>query len=503
MTLSAPSLEDLRRAARALGLGLDDTQLAEYEMFAAAFVEMLGRLDDLPEPERAAPYTHDPGRRPKPAENPLGAWAWKCSVKGASGGPLAGKRVVLKDNIALAGVPLTNGSAGLQDYIPDFDATITMRILDAGGEIIGKATCEDLSLSAGSHTAATGPVRNPHDRTRSTGGSSSGCAALLANGESDLAVGGDQGGSIRIPSALCGVYGLKPTHGLVPYTGAFPCEPSVDHLGPMGRNAAEVALLLDVIAGDDGLDPRQRNVQGRPYREALQDDLTGLRVGMLDEGFRQPGADERVNDAVLKAAQRFDDLGALVTTVSVPWHQDGAVLSGSILSQGIASIVLTANGGGVLGRGWYPTSLIDAWGAARARPDAELPSMLPMHALVGEYLRDAYHGRYYAKAQNLAHVLTAAYDAVLREVDLLVMPTTQTIAPPLPAADASVLESVAAASSNVGNTSQFNVSGHPAMSVPCARVDDLPVGMMLVGRRWEDDVVLRAAHAFEQTTQYE
>ena len=149
-----------------------------------------------------------------------------------------------------------NGSATLEGHIAESDATIVSRILAAGGRITGKATCEDLCLSGGSYTSLPGPVRNPHDQTKQSGGSSSGSGALVAAGEVDLAIACDQGGSIRIPSCWCGVVGLKPTHGLVPYSGIFSMEPSFDHCGPVAKTVADCALFLQVLAGRDGLDTR-------------------------------------------------------------------------------------------------------------------------------------------------------------------------------------------------------------------------------------------------------
>ena len=189
----------------------------------------------------------------------------KTMVEGAADGKLKGKTVVLKDNIMLAGVPMMNGAATLEGYVPDIDATVVQRVLDAGGTIVGKAHCEYFCLSGGSHTNATGPVHNPHKMGYSAGGSSSGSAVLVALGEVDMALGGDQGGSIRMPSSFCGIYGMKPTHGLVPYTGIMPIEIYVDHTGPMTANVTDNALLLEVLAGPDGYDPRQYNVKTHPY----------------------------------------------------------------------------------------------------------------------------------------------------------------------------------------------------------------------------------------------
>ena len=202
-------------------------------------------------------YPRTPGYRPAGDENKHNAWYVKTTVAGRRRGKLKGKTVVLKDNIMLAGVPMMNGAATLEGYVPDIDATVVQRILDAGGTIVGKAHCESFCLSGGSHTNATGPVHNPHKMGYSAGGSSSGSAVLVALGEVDMALGGDQGGSIRMPSSFCGTYGMKPTHGLVPYTGIMPIEIYVDHTGPMTANVADNALLLEVLAGPDGYDPRQ------------------------------------------------------------------------------------------------------------------------------------------------------------------------------------------------------------------------------------------------------
>ena len=165
------------------------------------------------------------------------------------------------------------------------DATIVTRMLDAGGTIVGKTHCEYFCFSGGSHTCAAGAVHNPHKMGYSSGGSSSGSAVVVATGEVDMAIGGDQGGSIRIPAAFSGIYGMKGTHGLVPYTGVMPIEITIDHTGPMTRNVRDNALLLEVLAGPDGLDPRQGTPKVANYTEALGGGVKGLRIGVVKEGF--------------------------------------------------------------------------------------------------------------------------------------------------------------------------------------------------------------------------
>jgi amidase len=413
---------------------------------------------------------------------------------------LAGKRLAIKDNVCVAGVPMMNGASILEGYVPDQDATIITRILVAGGEIAGKAVCEHFCFSGSSHTSDTGYVLNPHDPTRSAGGSSSGSAALIAAGEVDMATGGDQGGSIRIPSSYCGVYGLKPTYGLVPYTGVFPIELTLDHHGPMAGSVEDCALLLEAIAGPDGLDPRQwGGWQSEAYTQALSGDAKGLRIGIVPEGFGWEGVSEADVDRVVReSAMRLADAGAEVREISVPMHRDGVHIWNAIAVEGAHMLMVDGNSMGTNWEGHYTTQLLDFYGRARRVRADDYSETVKLVLLLGEYMQQAYQGRYYAKAQNLARVLKAAYDEALAEVDLLVMPTTPQKATVLPPADAGKTEIVAHALNMIQNTCPFDVTGNPAMSVPCAMSEGLPVGMMLIGRHGEDATVLRAAHAYEQ-----
>jgi len=500
MAVKTPTLDDLARIAASYSLDLTAQDLESFQSLMQGMLASYARLDELTEPTLPVKYPRSPGFRPHPEENPLNAWYWRTEITGAQSGPLAGKTVALKDNVCVAGVPMMNGSQVLEGYMPEIDATIVTRILDAGGTILGKAVCENLCLSGGSHTSATGPVRNPHDPTRTTGGSSSGSAALVAAGEVDMAIGGDQGGSIRIPSCWCGICGLKPTYGLVPYTGIFPLELTLDHAGPIARTVAEVALLLEVIAGPDGLDPRQRaGLQGEAYSQVLSGNGRGLRLAIVQEGFGWPGLSEPDVDAcVTEAAQAFERLGATVKTVSIPWHRDARHVWTGIAVEGLTTLLMLGNGMGTNWKGHYTTSLLDTFARGRLTQANDLPERVKLTILLGRYMQERYHGRYYAKAQNLARELTAAYDTALRDYDLLVMPTLPLKAPPLPAVNASREEYIARASGMTPNTNPFNVTGHPALTVPCGTSDGLPVGMMLVGRMGNDATLLRAGDAFQR-----
>src|SRR5579863_5867105 len=301
MAVKRPTHQQLREVTEDLGMTMSDEDIASYlEIMQPNFLAY-DAIEAMPDYLPATKYPRTPGYRPEGEENKYNAWYVKTTVKGASRGKLVGKTIVLKDNVCLAGVPMMNGASTLEGYTPDIDATIVTRMLDAGGTIVGKAHCEFFCFSGGSHTNAVGAVHNPHKMGYSAGGSSSGSGALLAAGEVDMAIGGDQGGSIRIPAAYCGVYGMKPTHGLVPYTGVMPIEITLDHTGPMTRNVADNALLLEVLAGADGLDPRQYAPKVHPYTKALDKGVKGMKIGIVREGFGHPNSEADV-DAKVKAA---------------------------------------------------------------------------------------------------------------------------------------------------------------------------------------------------------
>ena len=313
--------------------------------------------------------------------------------------------MALKDNVCVAGVPMMNGASTLEGYTPDVDATVVSRMLDAGATVVGKVRCEYFCFSGGSHTSAPGPVHNPRKYGYSAGGSSSGSAAVIVTGEADMAIGGDQGGSIRMPSAYCGIVGLKPTWGLVPYTGIMPIELTLDHTGPMTATVADNALMLEAIAGPDGLDPRQMGCTVDAYTKALGGSASGLKIGVVKEGFGHPQSEKVVDELVKKGAAKFKELGATVEEVSIPWHLTGMAVWSAIAVEGATWQMMLGNGYGFNWKGLYVTSLVDAHSAWRERAD-ELSDTLKTTILFGKYALNKYRGHYYAKAQNLARKLT-------------------------------------------------------------------------------------------------
>lgn len=498
MTVRRPTLQQMRDVASGLGMTMSDGELGEYMELMEANFQAYDLIDSMPDELPKVKYPRTPGQRPSQAENPLNAWYVKSEVRGAVSGLLEGRTIALKDNVCLAGVPMMNGSSTLEGYTPDVDATIVTRILDAGGTILGKAHCEHFCLSGGSHTNSTGPVHNPYKLGYSAGGSSSGSGALVGSGEVDMAIGGDQGGSIRIPASFCGCYGMKPTHGLVPYTGIMPIEPTIDHAGPITQNVSDNALFLEVIAGDDGLDPRQYAPRTAKYSESLGRGVGSMRIGVVKEGFGLENSEADVDKKVLDAAAQFAKMGAIVEDVSIPMHLQGPAIWTPIALEGLTDTMMHGNGFATGWKGLYVTSLLDAHSNWRNRAD-ELSSSLKISMFVGEYMQKHYRGHFYAKAQNLSRRLRASYDDMLSRYDLLLMPTLPLKATPLPPADASISLIVQRAFEMVANTAPFDATGHPAMSIPCGMSEGLPIGMMLIGRHYNESTIYQAAHAFEQS----
>lgn len=501
MAVKVPTPDQLRYVAEEIGLDLTNDDVHSFIEILRPYIDAYNVVDAMPDELPRVKYPRAPGYRPQGEENPYNAWYYKTTVKGASRGKLKGKTVALKDNVMLAGVPMMNGASTLEGFVPEVDATIVTRILDAGGEIVGKAHCEYFCLSGGSHTNATGPVHNPHKMGYSAGGSSSGSAALVAAGEVDMAIGGDQGGSIRIPASFCGIYGMKPTHGLVPYTGIMPIEVFVDHTGPMTATVHDNALFLEVLAGADGYDPRQYNVKTHAYTKALAGGVRGMSIAVVREGFGHANSEADVDDSVRTAAEQLQKLGAIVTDVSIPLHSLGPALWTPIGVEGLTQTMMWGDGYGLSRPDLYVTSLMDFHRGWRQRAN-ELSETTKLLMLLGTYVTKQHGFRYYGKAMNITRRLTAAYDSVLAEHDLLFMPTLPIKATPLPPPDASREEYVQRALEMIANTAPFDITHHPAMSVPCSMREGLPVGMMLVGKHFNEPTIYRAAAAFEQAVDW-
>jgi amidase len=344
---STATVSDVHAAAAKVGVKVADDEVEAYYTMLAAAEAAFSRLLAMPDyhlPLHTEKYPRKDIHKPTAAENVLGvAWAHTFSAKSTSPcGLLAGKTFCLKDNICVAGVPQVNGTEMVSPWVPESDATVVSRILEAGGEIIGTATCENMSYSPSSNTSATGAVHNPYAKGYSAGGSSSGVGALVGSPDNwvDMGIGADQGGSIRIPAAMSGAVGLKPTHGLVPYTGIVSSEAVMDYVGPICKNVMDVAVLLEAIAGRDGLDDRTEGAQRCGeinyssnlqtwFDESLKRNgglgkvLKGTKVGILKEGMEEPNVHPEMRKTVYESAYKLRVLGADVEEISMPAHSTG------------------------------------------------------------------------------------------------------------------------------------------------------------------------------------
>jgi amidase len=299
-----------------------------------------------------------------------------------------------------------------------------------------------------------------------------------------------------MPSSYCGLVGMKPTFGLVPYTGILGMNPNIDHTGPMTRNVADNALLLEVLAGPDGVDSRQASVVVGDYTGAVGGDISGLRIGLVQEGFEQEGGDPQVNESVRAACAQLASLGATVTELSIPMHKLGA----GVTLAGFQSLMLSMfhMDGALLERpDVTPEGYLKAQAGWRERAD-ELPHNVKIGLLTAQVLKNRYGSTYISRGMQRLPLVRAAFDNALQEVDILVMPTTPTTAPLLPPENADAATVFAAAFGPLANTAIFNSTHHPALSVPCGMVDGLPVGLMMIGKHWDEATLYKAASALEQ-----
>jgi len=509
--VNLPSVTRVQELAESFGIEMSQEQAVAYQGFMQGVVNSSRRVDAMTEDKPEVKYPRTTGYRPKPEDNPYNAWYWRSDIKGSGKGILKGLKVGIKDAVCVAGLPMMNGSRLFEGYVPDIDATIVTRILDAGGTVIGKTNCEDMSFSGGSHTCALGPVRNPHNPGHSAGGSSGGSGAAIAAGDCELTTGGDQGGSIRIPASHNGIVGHKPTYGLVPYTGAMMIEMTMDHVGPMADNVENCARLLSAMAGPDPLDPRQRGVipknYVKDYTAALGKGCKGIKIGVLEDGFGfpdpwgdtgLPGSEKGVDKKVRDTIARLKKKGASITKVSNPRHQDAFHLWSIIILEGATAFMLKGNGIGSNWSGFYNSQLLDNVAKSAKSRINDISVSAKLVLLAGEYLQNDYHGRYHAKAQNIRAQINRSYDELLEKYDVLVMPSVPMVAPPIPDVDSPLEERVGNSLNMIHNTACINLTGHPAISVPCGMSGGLPVGFQIVGKQFDDLTVLQVADAVEK-----
>ena len=414
----------------------------------------------------------------------------------AAEGALADATVAVKDNISTEGIRTTCGSEMLADYVPPYSATVVDRLTDAGATVVGKTNMDEFGMGTTTETSAFGPTRNPVDPERVPGGSSGGSAAAVAAGEADVALGSDTGGSVRCPAAFCGVVGIKPTYGLVSRYGLIAYANSLEQIGPIAGTVEEAAAALDVIAGDDPHDGTTRDlgeVEGAApeagYAAAADGDVDGMTIGIPTELF--DGADERVVETVEAAIADLEAQGAETTDISLP-SVEHAVQAYYVIAMAEASSNLARFDGVRYGN---RAESDGNWNESFAETREEgFGAEVKRRILLGTYALSAgYHDKYYEKAQDARAWVRRDFEEAFADVDVIASPTM----PVLPFALGESLDDPLRMYLADANTTPVNLANLPAISVPAGEAEGLPVGLQLVGPKFGEETVIRAASAVE------
>ncbi|MDA4129219.1 MAG: amidase family protein [Thaumarchaeota archaeon] len=501
--LRRPSPEKLRELGEQLSMTLSDEEVEGIALICDEMLKAVDQIDRIPDPSHPATYLErDPGRRPSPAEDPFNVFITKCYVKGSDSGPLLGKRVGLKDNISLRGVPMTNASRLGEHYIPNIDATVVTKLLDAGAVIVGKLNMDDFSFSGTSETSFFGSVRNPINPEYSPGGSSSASGAAVAANEVDLALGVDQGGSARTPASCCGVVAIKPTHGLVSSYGLAYMDYTIDHICPIARSVGEVAMALQVLAGYDPKDPEwvRSEIHAEKYHDLLSKsnlDISGLRVGIIKEGLAWEGADPEILECFGVATKKLEELGAKCSDVSIPSIELTPAIRIATLTHA-TDAMLDSCGEGY----WHGGEYNPAWnvflGRAKSTMADYLPPLLKSTLILGRYLRTEFFSVYHSKAMNLINVLGEEMEKAFEKFDVLACPTN-IVKPPLLKDKIEFAEISRRGFMLSSNTQPFNMTGNPAITIPCGMRGGLPVALQLIAKHWKESTLFKASRVFEKS----
>jgi aspartyl-tRNA(Asn)/glutamyl-tRNA(Gln) amidotransferase subunit A len=411
-----------------------------------------------------------------------------------SAGPLTGIPMQLKDNISTSGVATTCGSLMLEGYVPPFDATVTQRLRDAGAVLLGKGNMDEFAMGSSTENSAYKTTANPWSTDRVPGGSSGGPAAAVAAGEAAFSLGSDTGGSIRQPASLCGIVGLKPTYGLISRYGLVAYASSLDQIGPLTRTVEDTALVLNAIAGHDAKDSTSIKQAVPDYTQGLNKGIAGLRIGVVKEYFGD-AVDSEVARTTKEAILRLEELGAdVVWDISLPLSETALAVY-YILAPCECSANL-ARYDGVK----YGYSDMESQGMRAALEETRRQGFgaeVKRRILLGTYaLSSGYYDAYYLKAQKVRTLIRREFAQAFQQVDLLVTPTSPTVAFGL---GEKVDDPLAMHASDIC-TVPVNIAGIPAVSVPSGFADGLPVGLQLIGSPMSEPMLLRAAHAYEQAT---
>ncbi len=409
------------------------------------------------------------------------------------GGPLTGVPYANKDIFCTRGVRTSCASRMLDNFIAPYDATVVERLTAAGMVMLGKTNMDEFAMGSSNETSWYGPVHNPWDRARVPGGSSGGSAAAVAARLAPAATGSDTGGSIRQPAALCGISGLKPTYGRVSRWGMIAFASSLDQGGPMALTAADLALLMNALAGHCVRDSTSVERPEEDFTRLLPESLEGLRIGLPIQYFAD-GLDPALRTVIDAAVERLRALGARTQPVALP-HAAYAIPAYYVVASAECSSNLSRYDGVRFGhRCEDPRDLYDLYTRSRAEAFGD---EVKRRILVGTYALSAgYYDAYYRKAQQLRRLIQQDFVTAFADVDLVLSPTTPTTAFEIGQKTA---DPVTMYLSDIYTTAA-NLAGLPAMSVPAGFIDGLPVGMQLIGRYFDEARLLNVAHQYQQET---
>ena len=499
-TVRPPSTADIAETAALDGIELAQGEAEDLSGIITALVLAAGDADRFDTPQISTFKTlRNAGGRPSPNDNPFNAFIRVCDVRGADHGPLSGWRLGVKDNIAVAGVPMTNGSV-FTPFVPTLDSVVVERILKAGGSIVGTLNMDDHGGGATGVMSAFGPARNPLDPSRTAGGSSGGAGSAVASGAVDAALGVDQGGSGRIPAACCGVATIKATHGLIPTFGVTPIDHSIDFVTPLARSVREVAVLLEVIAGDDWRDPQGIHIPTEipSYRDAEQEGVAGMRVAVIDESITGVDCEPVVVETINEAAGGLAQAGAQVERISAPTWSEASSIFGPYVAHLVGNMLRT-EGGSHGHMGYIDADRLHAFASNRRAQSRELNPYVKCWTIASRYLMERYMNVPFARLHNARLESRRGISELLGAWDLLITPTIPFTAPKLPEAPTPIADLLADSKASVAfNTSPLNMSGHPAMAVPGLYDDDgLPASVQIVAGHFDEYTAFRAAFVLE------
>ena len=416
-------------------------------------------------------------------------------ARGETLSPLAGVPAGIKDNICTKGVTTTCASRMLEQFIPPYNAHVIEKLEEAGAVTLGKLNMDEFAMGSSTENSFFQITHNPRDPSRVPGGSSGGSAAAVAANEAAFALGSDTGGSIRQPAAFCGVVGMKPTYGTVSRYGLVAFASSLDQIGPLTRDVADSAMVMDCIAGHDSRDSTSIRMDKLPYASQLGQDIRGIKIALPEEFFGE-GLSEDVRKGIQLAARRFQDLGAEIVRVSMP-ALTHALPAYYIISSAEASSNLARFDG--IRYGYRSPDYEDITSLYKNSRSEGFGEEVKRRIMLGTFaLSSGYYDAYYKKALQVRTLITRDYSRIFAACDCILSPVAPTTAYKIGEKTANPLEMY------LGDiyTVPVNIAGLPGLSMPCAAASDgMPVGMQLIGPAFSEPLLYRVGYAYETDCQ--